>query len=392
MKQIYLLLIASSLLASSCISPKQAIKKGRYDTAYYLAYKKVRKNASKDKRVLLLEEAFNIVQQRDLDRIEFLKTHHDPAQWEEIYDRYDAIAKRQEQVKLLPDLIIEREGFRTANLKLINIDKGLSEAREQAADYSYARAVDLLNRGGRQNARDAYYALEHISKYYSSYKDIARLKSMAQQHGTSEIFVRSNPGHALQIFPSIGSELSNINLVHLNNQWQLFHTSYDTSMMYDYTVNIDIETVQYRPEQINESRYSEHKEIQDGWNYVLDKNGNVLKDSLGNDIKTPRMITISCAVIETHQLKTVSMVGKIVMINNHSGQKIHTDRITAESVFQNSSAVAIGDLHALSKETLEKTKHSYIPFPSDYNMLKDAAAIYNQVSQDILRKKNDYLM
>ena len=53
-------------------------------------------------------------------------------------------------------------------------------------------------------------------------------------------------------------------------------------------MNLDFRTIDISPEQINEKQIIREKVIKDGFDYVLDKRGNVAKDSLGNDIKVDK--------------------------------------------------------------------------------------------------------
>ena len=52
--------------------------------------------------------------------------------------------------------------------------------------------------------------------------------------------------------------------------------------------------------------YKGEKNIKDGFTYVLDTNGNVMKDSLGNDIKVDKIVKISAKKIEFEQTKSAN--------------------------------------------------------------------------------------
>ena len=65
----------------------------------------------------------------------------------------------------------------------------------------------------------------------------------------------------------------------MNSQWQRYYHSAQPGMDMDYTVIVSLENVRFSPERVSERNFKETKVIEDGWDYVLDENGNVAKDS-----------------------------------------------------------------------------------------------------------------
>ena len=97
-----------------------------------------------------------------------------------------------------------------------------------------------------------------------------------------------------QVMPKdFENELLKITLKKLNKQWLNFDTRENQNLYYDYTIYLNIKAIDKTPERIKEIHYDETKRIRDGDEYVLDENGNVKKDSLGNDIKIPKYVTIA---------------------------------------------------------------------------------------------------
>ena len=62
-----------------------------------------------------------------------------------------------------------------------------------------------------------------------------------------------------------------------------------------------------------------NKRISDGFEYVLDANGNVMKDTAGNDIKLQKFKDITCTLIETQQFKSVEIRGEVEITFHESG-------------------------------------------------------------------------
>jgi hypothetical protein len=102
---------------------------------------------------------------------------------------------------------------------------------------------------------------------------------------------------------------------------------------------------------------------------VLDKKGNVMRDSLGNDIKQKKFKTVQCALVETVQSKACRIDGDIEVIQMNPNKQLKKDPIGAQSNFENVSSRALGDIQALNARQLERTKTSLVQFPTDIEMI-----------------------
>jgi hypothetical protein len=111
------------------------------------------------------------------------------------------------------------------------------------------------------------------------------------------------------------------------------------------------------------------RDIEDGFTYVLDKKGNVMRDSLGNDIKVKKYKTVQCALVESVQSKACRIEGDIEVIQMNPEKVLKKDPIGAQSDFRHISSRALGDLQALNAKQLERTKTAPFPFPSDIEMV-----------------------
>jgi hypothetical protein len=143
----------------------------------------------------------------------------------------------------------------------------------------------------------------------------------------------------------------------------------DPNIQYDYFVNVNINIVAVTPDQTITQDSVIKKEIEDGYNYMLDKRGNVMKDTLGNDIKVKKYKTVQCALVKTIQRKACQIDGDIEVVQSNPTKVLKKDPIGATSDFENISSRAIGDLQALSPQQIEKTKAKVMPFPNDIEMV-----------------------
>ena len=380
-----------SFILSSCNSSKQALRNGDFNNAVFHASKKLRKNPNKQKQILILEEAFAKANQKDLDRITFLKKEGNPDNWDEIYTLYASIKRRQVMVKGLPELNIKKQADRPAEFKLVDTDDELIQAKKQAAEYAYVRAIQLLNTKGRQNARKAYDELIKVQSYYKNYKDTDKKINEALWLGTTHVLVALQ-NNSLSVVPKeFFDEVIKLNLTEINRNWIEYDTNKDEAMDYDYNIVINLKVIDVSPEQVKETKYTKTKEIVDGWEYVLDENGNVKKDSLGNDIKQDKVVTISCSVTEFNMRKGSILTGSLDYYNTGSNQSMRSEPVTSESYFEHRWATARGDKRALDKETKELLKAQGVPFPSDMDIIMRTGYVFRENAKSLLLRNRNYL-
>lgn len=111
------------------------------------------------------------------------------------------------------------------------------------------------------------------------------------------------------------------------------------------------------------------KKVADGFDYVLDANGNVMKDTAGNDIKLEKFKEINCTLIETQQFKSVEIKGEVEIHALNPERLIQQEPFGAANQFEHFSARSIGDEGALTEEAMLKTQQEKLPFPTDVEMV-----------------------
>ena len=149
--------------------------------------------------------------------------------------------------------------------------------------------------------------------------------------------------------------------------------------------------IEVSPEQLKETTVTETKEVEDGFDYILDANGNVTKDSLGNDIKVPRYKTVSCEVVDFHQNKTARLTGAIEYYDNATDKLLKTDPITSDAHFEHHYAIARGDVNALTPETAKRLDSKPLPFPPDEPMIIQAGEVMKKMTKDIIIRNESFL-
>lgn len=363
----YISILFALVVFTGCISSKKHLDNGQYDMAIQKAVKKIKKKPSNVKEIQVLQRAYQLANQQDKEKINYLKLEGNPDIWEQVYANYLRMKNRQDLVRTLPQLWLP--GGRPVNFEFVNYDEEIINAKRKAADFYYTKGLSLLENNTRESAREAYYSLMNVKKFFKEYKDTDAKIAEAIAKGTSYVIFKMENNSGMIIPQAFQDEMFKISLHHLNRQFIQYHTNPLKDVYYDYTILLSIKSIDVSPEGVKEVHYAESKEVQDGFQYVLDDKGNVKKDSLGNDIKVPKFKTITCNIIEMQQTKAARVFGTVDFINNNTKQLLNTVPLTAESYFQNFAATAQGDLNALSPETAKKLGNRPMPFPSNADMI-----------------------
>ena len=378
------LIVAGSLFLGGCVGANYYLKRGNYDAAIRFAVEKLRKNPNKaDKHILALETAFNIEKVQILDRIEFLKLDGSPDSWVEIHALYAEIDAYQRAIKPVLPLYLKKE-HRYADIELIDVNEALVDAKQKAAAFLYAKGVELLSQNTKFSAREAFTYFQKVKEYYGMYQDVDRKMDEAFQLGQNHILVRYGNTSPMIIPQEFFANLMQYDEQSLNGLWTSYYLDAAARSDYDYFIDVAIFQVNIGPEQVNNTSHLDQKQVEDGFQYVLDANGNVAKDSLGNDIKEPKFKTIKATVYKSEQTK-VGQLGGEVKYSKANGQVFQRFLFQENLVFKNFFASFQGDPKALSKESKAIIGGQAIPFPSDVQMVMDASQLIKTKTLNLIQ-------
>jgi hypothetical protein len=367
MKKAIGLLITLTIILSGCGSSKKQLQRGNYDAAIATAVKDLRKDSDDEKQIDILERSFRVVNEQDNERIRFLKMEGRPQNWDEIYLIYKRMSDRQSLIRTVMPLNI---GNRQVEFPYVDYMPEMINAKRESADYYYNHGIELMNSGLKDSYRQAYYEFIRAKEYVGDYEGIDNKIIEARYLGMSRVFV-SLQNTTMIVFPKeFEEDLLTVDLQALNNEWVEFHiTNLDENVDYDYFINVNVRNIAVSPDNTEERDSIAKRDVEDGFEYKLDKKGNVMKDTLGNDIKVKKYKTLQCALITTLQTKTCQINGDIEIIQMNPKNVLKKDPIGAQSTFEHMSARAIGDIGALSTSQLERTKAEAMPFPSNIEMV-----------------------
>ncbi len=374
------------MLTISCRSVEKMIDQGDFDTALLKSARKISgKQQLKKKYVTAIEEAFQKATQNDLAAVKSRYDSDRASDWYQAIQRIRKIESRQNTVSfLLP--IVSSEGYK-ANFSFVRTDDLLKNAISQFQDLTYRDALDLLEtsrQGSKADARKAYQTFARLWEFNGEYLNARRLQQEAEELGITHVAVRIENATYQYIPESILQEILDRNFV--NEKWIQYHLE-DAIPLADREINLRINRLDIGPERIQERFFVDTREIEDGFDYVLDQNGNVSKDSLGNDIKRPRFKLIKARVVETHQFKSAMLSGRILNKNIVTG-RLEEVPFQSEMLFEHFSASFQGDRRALSPESRRFLGILPVPFPDNQQMVVDLVHTLSPILRDKVQKLN----
>jgi len=389
MKKALLISFVISILFAGCSSPKKQMESGNYDAAITKAVDKLRKDPGDTKNIDILERSFNVALEQDNERIRYLKMEGKPQNWDEIYLIYNKMNNRQSLVRTITPL---QSGGRTVQFPYVDYMEEMIVAKNKAADFYYAHGQELMNNGTKEAYRQAYAEFARAKEYAGDYEGIDDMLYETKYLGTSRVFVKVENHSHINFPQEFQDDLLALDIPRLDSDWVEYHTkNIDENIQYDYFVNVIVKQIAVSPDNTFERDSLIKREIEDGFQYVLDANGNVMRDTLGNDIKVPKYRDVQCALIESVQTKECHIEGAIEVVSVNPAKVLKNDPLGADSFFDHISARAIGDMEALSAADMAKTRSQPAPFPSDLEMVIQCSEALKMSIRGAMQRNTRYI-
>ncbi len=373
-----LLLLSVFIITSSCSSVKKtekALNTGNYDQAINIALNKLRTNKGKKGKqpyILMLEEAFAKVVNRDIEAVNYLERDGNPANLERIYNTYVSMKNRQERIKPLLPLYVVEQG-RNANFLMDNYDQRILTTKDKLSKYLYDNAKALLSSAQRKtDFRNVYENLVYLDKITPNYKNTRVLIEEAHLKGTDFVKVTMKNRTNVVIPRRLESDLLNFGTYGLDDLWTVYHSQPQKTTSYDYAMEVTLREINISPEKVRERQLQREKMVKDGWEYLLDEEGNVVKDEEGNKIKVDKMVKVRCEYYEFTQFKAANVVGNVQYKNLRTKQLLEAFPIASEFVFEHIYANYSGDKRALEDDLVRFLGLQAVPFPTNEQMVYDS--------------------
>ena len=369
---------------ASCTSSQKMLDRGQYDRAIDKAAEKLQKKPGNSEELEVLKEAYELANMFDLERIEYLELEENDQNWIEIAELYEQLNRRQNKIRRLPTRVRNQFTF-------VNYDQVIVDSKSAAADVSYRRGVEYMDRGDKENYRLAWTEFIRAAELYPGYRNVDLKIEEARMLGLNNalFIVENNSG--VMVPDYFETELSKIALRDLNTRWLNIDTFENKNIAYDHLLVLNITNIVFSPESVERQIIRETKEIQDGLKYEYDRNGNVKKDSLGNDVRVPNFVNVSAEVTDVVQQKSAFVGGSLDIFELESDQILRTENLSAEWVFENRYGTVSGDERALSEETEKIVDGREMPFPTNEQMVMDSAELLKEQTKNIIQNERRLL-
>ncbi|WP_394759422.1 hypothetical protein [Flavobacterium sp.] len=389
MRKITLLLSFLFIVYSCGVKKTQSLlSDGDYDSAINRAVESLRtKKDAKGKQdyVYLLEEAFAKAKDRDLRNIDMLAKDANPANFERIYNAYLQLNNRQEKIRPLLPLQLLKEG-RSAYFPFDTYSDQIVNSKNALSKYLYDNAVKLLKSNNKMDYRKSYDDLIYLENLNPGYKDVSKLIQEAQQKGTDFVSVYTKNQTNMIIPARLQDDLLDFSTYGLNDKWTVYHSNRLKNISYDYGLIVNFRQINISPEQIKEKEFIKEKQVKDGVKTLLDTNGNVVKDSIGNPIKVDNFKTIRVNIYEFKQFKSCQVIAKVDYIDFRNNQLIEAFPVTSEFVFEHIYANYNGDKSACDDSYLPYFNKRAVQFPSNDQMVYDSGEDLKAKLKDIITR------
>lgn len=360
---------------TSCRSLEKMIEKGDYDSAIVFAAEKLAgKKNKKTKHVAGLEEAFQKITQRDLDRIAYLDGKRNPEKWEEVEAIADKMAWRQGKIEpLLP--LISKEGY-VGYFEFADSYAIKKNAQEGSAEYYYTDGSKLLELArmntDKRQARLAYESFKRADNKLRDYKNTYVLMQEAKELGRSHILVDVINKSQAFVPGGLQSELETIDASSLDTKWRRFYVSEVPGIKIDHRALLELTDIDLSPEREIITYHTDEKKIKDGFRYLKDKKGKVKTDSTGKKLKEDKFKTVYADVSEIHREKAAMIRGLLKVYNYKTGALVTSRPLSVEALFSDYASSYRGDRRAICDTDHSRLKTNPRPFPHDLDMIADA--------------------
>jgi len=383
----YVFVLSMLLLLNACGSAKKAeksVEEGKYNKAFNIAFTELsadKNKKSNQKLIPILQEAYTKANDRDTHRIKLLEKQNSTDNLKEIYALYVSMDVRQDDVISLQPLYYNNK---EVMFETKNYSNDIAKALDEYSKYLFTTGTQQLA-GSKLDARNAYKTfneLEYLNPSYTS--NLSSLISQAKLKGSSLVFIKLENRIQQAIPQEHIDEFMRISESNMQNKWVIYHQQKDYNMQYDYEVSIGLDQVQMSPEQVNTEVIPQQARVNDGWEYVYDGNGNVVKDSLGNDIKRDKIITVQAEIKMFQQVKAGKVDGGVAIKNVRNNTQMSSTPLFGEAKFENVFAQFRGDQRAVEEKYVEALQNKEVPFPTDDEFVKYALADLKQKMLQLL--------
>ena len=367
---------------------RSMLTSGDYDGAIQNAVTVLQgnKNAKgKQDYVYLLEEAYAKAKERDLRNIASWFKDTNPNNLEKIFDTYVLLNNRQEMIRPILPLKLIKEG-RNASFPFDDYSDQIISSKNALSKHLYDNSKALLVTKDKMSIRRAYDDLVYVNKLSQGFKDVNKLIDEAQFKGTDFVSIYTKNETNMVIPTDLQNDLLDFSTFGLNDKWTVYHNNRQKGIDYDYGLIINFRQINISPEQIKEKQFDKEKQIKDGTKPLLNAQGQVVKDSLGNPIRVDNFKTVRISIYEFSQSKACQVTAKVDYIDFKSNQLLQTFPLGSEFIFRHVYSKYRGDKRACEDTYYPNFDKRDVPFPTNEQIVADTGQDLKEKLKSILVK------
>lgn len=369
---------------------QQAVNDGNYEGAITQAIEKISKNKDHKKfkeHILILEDAFKRFTQAEQTALKTLDGENNPENLEKIYRKLLSLQRVQERIKALLPLSIDETG-QQAQFEFASYESKIAETKLLLTAHLYDLGVSIINNAqNKSDYREAWNVLSDVEDLNPNHLDTRQLLQEARSKGTYNVLVSFENLTEEPLPDFLVLELMALNANTNRSGWSEFYRNPEPNVPFDFEVILGLEKIWVTPDRFMENHKTMEKEINEGKQPVLDRSGNVVKDSLGNPIEKDKIRRIRSKFNLITQQKTGWISGKIAVVDILTGNTISITPVRSESNFRHQFATQRGDPRALEKWQRRMLNRKPMPFPTAYELAGDASRGINSDLIGILNRE-----
>ena len=373
-------LVLITVLLLSCGGTQKAtnlISTGSYENAFNISIQKLNKDKnskSNQKHIPILKEAFMKAKEADFNKIKTLQSNWTIPNFKKIYGTYLNLDIRQDEVKALVPLYVEGN---EVSFDFDDYSEGITAAKNAYSKLLYDQYLADM-KGDKLAARNAYKNLEELIYVNPTYiNNLTELSQSAKNKGSSFVLVTLK-NNVRSISNDSIVDVTKINSGNFDNQWVEYHTKRNARLKYNYQVVINLDKLSFVPEKTQQQTVPQEAKVQDGWQYQLDTNGNVMKDDKGNDLKIAKYKVAKGEVLLFQQNKASKLEGIVVIKNLNTKTTVSTNPMFGEAKFQHTYGTFRGDQRAIEQKYYDTLKAKELAYPEDYEFVKYSILNFKQ--------------
>ena len=379
MKKLLLQLVVITTLISCGGTQKTTsyIQTGNYTEAFNNSIAKLNKNKTSkanQKHIPLLKEAYIKAAESDLQKITSLKRNNTSESLKKAYGTYLNLDLRQDEVKVLQPLFFEGN---QVDFVFKDYTNDILASKNSYSTSLYTAALKEM-KGDKLAARKAYKLFEELIYVNPTYKNnLTEISQNSKNKGSSFVLVTLK-NNVRSISNDSIIDVAKINSGNFDNQWVAYHNKRNRRIKYDYQVAINFDKLSFVPEKTQQQAVPQEAKVQDGFQYQLDGNGNVLKDDKGNDMKVAKYKIVKAQVDLYQQNKASKLDGTVTIKNLKTKATVSTNPLFGEAKFQHTYGKYRGDQRAIEQKYYDALKVKELPYPKDYEFVKYSILNFKQ--------------